>query len=179
MDTLAKRFQRTRSSMYRVINEIRAQRLLEQPLDYIYHDSLRRPGPGGRASWPACPDAEAFEASRRQMRIPKDAPPELASLYEMPLLDQGAGTAPVPQDELPQVPGQPSCSTSCSCRAAASTRRAPHRRTSTRSRSCWTRPTQSRTCSSTATCGWWCRSPSGTPARPTTSSSCSPTATCR
>ena len=31
VDSLAKRFQRTRSSMYRVINEIRAQRLLEQP----------------------------------------------------------------------------------------------------------------------------------------------------
>ena len=40
VDTLAKRFQRTRTSMYRVINEIRAQRLLDQPLDYIYHESF-------------------------------------------------------------------------------------------------------------------------------------------
>lgn len=40
MDTLAKRFQRTRTSMYRVINEVRAQRLLEQPLDYIHHPLL-------------------------------------------------------------------------------------------------------------------------------------------
>ena len=40
VDTLAKRFQRTRTSMYRVINEVRAQRLLEQPLDYIPHPSF-------------------------------------------------------------------------------------------------------------------------------------------
>src|SRR5207245_779681 len=32
VDSLAKRFQRTRSSMYRVINEVRAQRSLEHPL---------------------------------------------------------------------------------------------------------------------------------------------------
>ena len=32
VDTLAKRFQRTRTSMYRVINEVRAQQLLKQPL---------------------------------------------------------------------------------------------------------------------------------------------------
>ena len=43
VDTLAKRFQRTRTSMYRVINEVRAQRLLEQPLDYIYHPSFDDP----------------------------------------------------------------------------------------------------------------------------------------
>src|SRR5207237_7852252 len=43
VDMLAKRFQRTRTSMYRVINEVRAQRLLEQPLDYIPHPSFDDP----------------------------------------------------------------------------------------------------------------------------------------
>ena len=43
VDTLAKSFQRTRTSMYRVINEIRAQRLLEQPLDYIHITSFDDP----------------------------------------------------------------------------------------------------------------------------------------
>src|SRR6202035_5220263 len=43
VDTLAKRFQRTRTSMYRVINEVRAQRLLEQPLEYIPHPSFEEP----------------------------------------------------------------------------------------------------------------------------------------
>jgi RNA polymerase sigma factor (sigma-70 family) len=87
VDTLAKRFQRTRSSMYRVINELRAQRLLDQPLDYIYHESFDDPAmePVIMADMP---DADTYEASRRNMRVPKDAPPELASLYEVPLLNK-------------------------------------------------------------------------------------------
>ena len=87
VDMLAKRFQKTRSSMYRVINEIRAQRLLEQPLDYIYNDSFDDPVQEG-AILADMPDAEDYEESRRGMRVPKDAPPELASLYEVPLLNK-------------------------------------------------------------------------------------------
>lgn len=85
VDTLAKRFSRTRSSMYRVINEIRAQRLMEQPVDYIFHPSFDDPEQEA-AILADMPGAADFEESRRQMRIPKDAPPELASLYETPLL---------------------------------------------------------------------------------------------
>jgi RNA polymerase sigma factor (sigma-70 family) len=85
VDTLARQFQRTRASIYRVVNEVRAQRLLEKPLDYISHESFDDP---------ACqqdiladmPDVDRFEAARQAIRVPKDAPPELASLYEMPLL---------------------------------------------------------------------------------------------
>src|SRR5262245_10676878 len=40
VDTLAKRFQRTRTSIYRVINEVRARRLLSQPLDYIHNEAF-------------------------------------------------------------------------------------------------------------------------------------------
>jgi RNA polymerase sigma factor (sigma-70 family) len=87
VDTLAKRFRRTRTSMYRVINEIRAQRLLDQPLEYVYHASFDEPGAAQTILAPM-PNAEAFESQRRQMRAPKDAPPELAALYEMPLLSK-------------------------------------------------------------------------------------------
>jgi RNA polymerase sigma factor (sigma-70 family) len=87
VDTLAKRFSRTRTSMYRVINEVRAQRLLEQPLDYIYHvsfdDPLMEP-----VITAAMPDAEEYEAKRREMKAPKDVPPELAPMYEVPLLNK-------------------------------------------------------------------------------------------
>jgi RNA polymerase sigma factor (sigma-70 family) len=34
------------------------------------------------------PDSEAYESQRRQMKVPKDAPPELAPLYEVPLLNK-------------------------------------------------------------------------------------------
>jgi len=85
VDTLAKNFQRNRSSMYRVLNEIRAQRFMDQPIEYIGHPSFDDPAMR-EAFLGEMPDAEAFEESRRKLRIPKDAIPELISNYEMPLL---------------------------------------------------------------------------------------------
>jgi RNA polymerase sigma factor (sigma-70 family) len=87
VDTLAKRFQRTRTSVYRVINEVRAQRLLEVPLDYIPHPCFDDTAMEAIIRAPM-PDAEAYEAKRRSMRVPKDVPPELASMYEVPLLNK-------------------------------------------------------------------------------------------
>jgi RNA polymerase sigma factor (sigma-70 family) len=85
VNTLAKTFQRNRSSMYRVLSEIRAQRFMEHKIEYIYHESFDDADMEAAITAPM-PDAETFEASRRAMRIPKDAPPELFSNYEMPLL---------------------------------------------------------------------------------------------
>jgi RNA polymerase primary sigma factor len=87
VDTLAKRFQRTRTSMYRVINEVRAQRLLEQHLEYIPHSSFEDPRNEAAILGPM-PDHEAYEAKRRDMRVPRDVPAELAPLYEVPLLNK-------------------------------------------------------------------------------------------
>jgi RNA polymerase sigma factor (sigma-70 family) len=87
VDTLAKNFQRTRSSMYRVLNEIRAQRLLEQHVEYIANPTFDDPAQEA-VILAEMPGAQAFETARRGMRVPKDAPPELASLYEMPLLSK-------------------------------------------------------------------------------------------
>jgi RNA polymerase primary sigma factor len=85
VNTLAKNFQRNRSSMYRVLSEIRAQRLLDQPNDYIHHASFDDPALEA-AIIADMPDAGAFEEARRKLRVPKDAIPELMSNYEMPLL---------------------------------------------------------------------------------------------
>ena len=85
VDTLAKNFQRNRSSMYRVLSEIRAQRLMDHPIDPVFHVSFDDPAAAAGIIG-TMPNAEAFEESRRKMRIPKDAPPELISNYEMPLL---------------------------------------------------------------------------------------------
>jgi RNA polymerase sigma factor (sigma-70 family) len=87
VDTLAKRFQRTRTSVYRVVNEVRAQRLLEQPLDYIPHPTFADATLESVILAPM-PEAEAYEARRREMRVPKDVPPELASMYQVPLLSK-------------------------------------------------------------------------------------------
>jgi RNA polymerase sigma factor (sigma-70 family) len=87
VDTLAKRFQRTRTSMYRVINEVRAQRLLEQPLEYIYHSDFDVPSLEQTIVAPM-PRLDEYEAKRREMKVPKDVPAEFVPLYEVPLLDK-------------------------------------------------------------------------------------------
>jgi len=87
VETLAKRYRRTRTSMYRVINEIRARRLLSQPFDYIYHPSFDDPSLEMEIL-AAMPGEEEYEERRHQMRVPRDVPPELASLYEVPLLNK-------------------------------------------------------------------------------------------
>src|SRR5262249_28260076 len=83
--TLANQFGRTRASMSRVINEVRAERLLNQPLDYIYHPSFDDPAQEAEIVAPM-PAQEKFEEQCRTMKAPKDVPPELAPLYEKPLL---------------------------------------------------------------------------------------------
>jgi RNA polymerase primary sigma factor/RNA polymerase sigma factor len=43
IDALAKRYCRTKTSVYRVVNEMRAIRILELPLDFMSHDSFADP----------------------------------------------------------------------------------------------------------------------------------------
>jgi len=87
VETLAKRFQRTRNAVYRIVNEVRARRLLDQPLEYIYHPSFDDPTLEVEILAPM-PAADEYEMQRRSMKVPKDAPPELAPLYEVPLLNK-------------------------------------------------------------------------------------------
>jgi RNA polymerase primary sigma factor len=85
VETLSKTFQRTRTSVYRAINEVRAQRLLDQPLEYIPHEDFTHPELAEKMLAPM-PDAEEYEAKKRSMRAPRDVPPELGACYEYPLL---------------------------------------------------------------------------------------------
>jgi RNA polymerase primary sigma factor len=87
VETLARKYQRTRTSVYRVINEVRAQRLLEQPLDYIMHADFEKPELEANILGPM-PRHEEYEEKRRTMHAPRDVPPELASCYEYPLLSR-------------------------------------------------------------------------------------------
>jgi RNA polymerase sigma factor (sigma-70 family) len=85
VNTLAKKFNRTRTSVYRVINEKRAEMLLEQPIDYIYNSEFDDPSQEATILAPM-PDAEEFDEVRKKIRVPKDVPPEFRCDYEMPLL---------------------------------------------------------------------------------------------
>jgi len=82
VETLAKRFHRTKTSVYRVINEMRARRIMELPIDYIPNPYF------GRATAEKTILAPMPEnpAPVKKTRLPSGLPPYLASLYEVPLL---------------------------------------------------------------------------------------------
>jgi len=82
-DVLAVRFGRTKTSIYRVVNEIRAAKIFELPLDYMYNSEFAKPNVEREilGDMPASP-----ESKRRKSRIPTGLPHYLASLYEVPLL---------------------------------------------------------------------------------------------
>jgi RNA polymerase primary sigma factor/RNA polymerase sigma factor len=81
VDSLARRFCRTRTTIYRVLNEMRARRILELPLDYMYHESFDKAGIEKEALRPM-----PVAAATRKVRGPSGLPPYLAALYEVPLL---------------------------------------------------------------------------------------------
>ena len=81
---LARRYRRSRGSIYRVINEMRAQHLLNRQIDYIFNPQFDLPNAdefilAKRLAEPDPPDAP-------QPKAPGELPPYLRSLYEIPLL---------------------------------------------------------------------------------------------
>lgn len=86
VDNLARQFGRTRSSIYRVINETRARRMLDLKLDFIHHESFNNPHSHAEILAPMPEPADA--RSTRRGKAPKGLPPYLASLYEVPLLSR-------------------------------------------------------------------------------------------
>ncbi len=85
-EVLAGQYGRTRSSVYRLINEMRARRLLDAKLEFIDHSSFSVPGSAAEILGPM-PEPADGKAPRRP-KAPKGLPPYLASLYEVPLLDR-------------------------------------------------------------------------------------------
>lgn len=84
VEGLVERYQRTRTSIYRVINEMRARQILDVPLDFIPHPDFERPH-ADREILAALPEREE---TGRKSRPPSGLPPYLASLYEVPLLSR-------------------------------------------------------------------------------------------
>ena len=82
VDKLTKQFGRTKTTIYRVINEVRALRIVELPLDYIPNPRFSRKG-ADKAVLGPMPESET---PTKKARRPSGLPPYLASLYEMPLL---------------------------------------------------------------------------------------------
>ena len=81
---LARRHCRTRSSVHRVIQEVRMHRVMSLPLDFIPHESFSKPN----AAREIVTEMPASAEANRRTRIPSGLPPYLAALYDVPLLSR-------------------------------------------------------------------------------------------
>ena len=84
LESLARRFHRTRSGIFRIISEFRAVGILELPLDYIDDEQFACLG-AEKADQMLGPLPECNFATKKP-RLPDGLPAYLASLYEVPLL---------------------------------------------------------------------------------------------
>jgi RNA polymerase primary sigma factor/RNA polymerase sigma factor len=82
--TLAKRYYRTKSTIHRIVNEVRAEQILELPMDYMHNEEFNRRGADKRILG-SMPEAEK---PARKARVPQGLPSYLMALYEVPLLNR-------------------------------------------------------------------------------------------
>ena len=82
IDKLVQRYRRSKTTVYRTVNEVRYERIAELPLEFIPNDRFKRRGADAACLGPM-PEAEK---PTRAARRPADLPAYLASLYEVPLL---------------------------------------------------------------------------------------------
>lgn len=82
IDALAEKYDRTRSTIYRIINEIRARRILDSSLEFMEHVSFAAPGIETEILGPE----PITPANAPNPRPPAGLPQYLQSLYEVPLL---------------------------------------------------------------------------------------------
>jgi len=82
VEALCRKYRRTKTSIYRVINEVRAEKIRELPLDLIDNPLFAKPWAEKQIM--AAPPV--VTTSSRRVRAPAGLPPYLAALYDEPLL---------------------------------------------------------------------------------------------
>jgi len=82
VEKLARRYCRTKASIYRIISESRAARLHAQTIDYMHSDEFEQAGAEKVILGPA----PEVDKTNEKVRTPPGLPPYLASLYSIPLL---------------------------------------------------------------------------------------------
>ncbi len=84
-EAIASRYCRTKTTIYRVVNEVRAQLIMDLPLDFMDNDEFRRKSAEKKIVHAAMPESET---KRRKTKAPAGLPRYLASLYEVALLNR-------------------------------------------------------------------------------------------
>ncbi|MBN1588594.1 MAG: sigma-70 family RNA polymerase sigma factor [Pirellulales bacterium] len=87
VEVLAKRFCRTKTSVYRIIGEMRAHRIATLPLDYIDNEQFARIRTEAAEKSILGPMPKNDQVVRKA-RLPSGLPSYLASLYQVPLLNR-------------------------------------------------------------------------------------------
>ena len=82
VEKLARRYCRTKASIYRIISESRAARLHAQTIDFMHSDEFEQDGADKVILGPP----PEVDKSHEKVRTPPGLPPYLASLYSIPLL---------------------------------------------------------------------------------------------
>ena len=81
---LAEEYCRTRNSIYRIVTEVRAETLLEEPLDFMDSPDFHRANADREILGPP----PVNEKQEGRVKAPPGLPPYLASLYSIPLLSR-------------------------------------------------------------------------------------------
>ena len=84
-DSIARRYCRTRTTIYRVINEMRATAVMELPLDFMDNEEFHRKAAFKKIVESPMPE---LEKAPRKTKPPAGLPRYLASLYEVALLNR-------------------------------------------------------------------------------------------
>jgi len=84
--SLAKRYGRTRGSVYRIINDMRARHLLSRKIEYVHNPQFDLPGAEETLCADEPPPADAKAPARSRRQAPSDLPAYLKALYDVPLL---------------------------------------------------------------------------------------------
>jgi len=82
---LSRRFGRTRSTVYRVVKEMRARELLAEKTDYVDNETFADRSSSVILEQPL-DDLRPRHKRGRAPRVPRDLPPYLQGLYRLPLL---------------------------------------------------------------------------------------------
>ncbi|MGB2819939.1 MAG: sigma-70 family RNA polymerase sigma factor [Phycisphaerae bacterium] len=87
VQSLAERYNRTRGSVYRIVNEMRARQLLSRPVKYVHNPQFDLPNADELIleAEPAGPP-RGEEGESRPAKLPENLPPYLKALYDVPLL---------------------------------------------------------------------------------------------
>jgi len=82
VERLARRYCRTKASIYRIVGEVRAKLLVDQPIEFMFHESFEAENADAEilGSEPIRTEKQA------SLKAPPGLPPYLAQLYAIPLL---------------------------------------------------------------------------------------------